>query len=456
MVAEWYCEIEGKEHGPLTAVQLKQLATSGRLQPAHPIWKNGMHKKVPAKAVKGLFGTGRSAAATAVRDDDIVETDVVEEIVESDVIEDVIEEVEMVEEVSEVAPVAPVRAEKPKKKEKLTAAKIVAETSATYREGHPDLDGPISGTLYLEPDALRFDSDEAEFRLTFEKIENVREPAKGDFPESMKSSAMTSKIAGTAGRLASGLVGSWLGGGVGKAAARVGKEASKAAHESGNLGKRPRNRIMVIVKIRNESCQLLFDVDAESRDDMNEEAQVFYKKVQKARDKEATITAPEEAEDRSGATSPGMQTSHVANLTAPGPAAAPAPGPAAAPAASPGKPFRILCAGELLGPFSLEEVRKLIGKLGPTDMIGVECWLPAATLAGLMGGGGGKGASNAMAAVAGAAVGAAVGVGAAAALSHAGHEEHIPEVDVKPEEEAPKPKEDGEGRIPVDLDFTLD
>src|SRR5262249_26618778 len=268
-------------------------------------------------------------------------------------------------------------------------AKILGETSVTYRDGHPDVEGPISGTLYLEPDALRFDSDEAEFRLAFDKIENVREPAKGDFPEAMKSSAMTSKIAGTAGRLASGLVGSWLGGGVGKAAAKVGKEASKAAHEGGNLGKRPRNRIMVIVKIRNESCEVLFDVDAESRDDMNEEAQVFYKNIQQARDKEATVTAPEEAEDRSGATSPGMQTSRVANLTAPspavgaaaGPAPGPAPGPAAAPAASAGKPFRILCAGELLGPFSLDEVRKLIGKLGPTDMIGVECWLPAATLA---------------------------------------------------------------------------
>src|SRR5262245_33142847 len=332
MVAEWYCEIEGKEHGPLTAVQLKQLATSGRLQPAHPIWKNGMHKKVPAKAVKGLFG--RPAAVTAVADDEIVETDVVEEIVEGDVIEeiveavDVVEEVSEVSEVSEVAPIVPLRAEKPKKKkEKLTAAKILGETSVTYRDGHPDLEGPISGTLFLEPDALRFDSDEAEFRLAFDKIENVREPAKGDFPEAMKSSAMTSKIAGTAGRLASNLVGSWLGGGVGKAAEKVGKEASKAAHEGGNLGKRPRNRIMVIAKIRNESCEVRFDVDAESRDDMNEEAQLFYKKIQKARDKEATITAaPEEAEDRSGATSPGMQTSRgIANLTASSPAPAPAP-----------------------------------------------------------------------------------------------------------------------------------
>src|SRR5213079_2146816 len=100
------------------------------------------------------------------------------------------------------------------------------------------------------------------------------------------------------------------------------------------------------------------------------------------------------------------------------------------------KPFRILCAGQLLGPYSLDEVRKLLGKLGPGDMVGMECWLPAPTLAGLVGSGKAAAGGGGLAVVAGVAIGAAVGIGAAAALSSAGaHEEHVPEVDVKAEEE---------------------
>src|SRR2546423_14611124 len=107
MVAEWYCEIEGQRHGPLTAVQLKQLATSGKLQPAHAIWKNGMQKKVPAKSVKGLFDakTAKTApqrpGAGAQAVEEIVETDVVE-VIESDLIEEVIDAVESVDAVEPV------------------------------------------------------------------------------------------------------------------------------------------------------------------------------------------------------------------------------------------------------------------------------------------------------------------------------------------------------------------
>ena len=53
MPADWYCEIDGEQHGPVTSLELKQLATDGKLQPSHPVWKEGMQKKVPAQSVKG-------------------------------------------------------------------------------------------------------------------------------------------------------------------------------------------------------------------------------------------------------------------------------------------------------------------------------------------------------------------------------------------------------------------
>src|SRR5260370_13595933 len=97
MAADWYCDINGEQHGPLTAVQLKQLAVAGKLQPAHPVWKEGMTQRVPAKSVKGLFdspaeaatpaagGAKQSAAAPAAKpkeEEDLVEFEMVEESVE--------------------------------------------------------------------------------------------------------------------------------------------------------------------------------------------------------------------------------------------------------------------------------------------------------------------------------------------------------------------------------------
>ena len=67
MPADWYCEINGVKLGPITSAELKQLAQSGKLQPDHPVWKEGMQQTVPARTVKGLFGAApaNSAADTA-------------------------------------------------------------------------------------------------------------------------------------------------------------------------------------------------------------------------------------------------------------------------------------------------------------------------------------------------------------------------------------------------------
>jgi hypothetical protein len=61
MADEWYYVRQGEEYGPVSAGRLKQLASSGQLQPTDLVWKIGMEKKVPARSVKGLFGNGSSA-----------------------------------------------------------------------------------------------------------------------------------------------------------------------------------------------------------------------------------------------------------------------------------------------------------------------------------------------------------------------------------------------------------
>jgi hypothetical protein len=70
MAEGWFCTRQGTESGPYTPAQLKQLADAGQLQPGDEVWKGGMTKRVPARAVKGLFAAAgqpptRSPSATA-------------------------------------------------------------------------------------------------------------------------------------------------------------------------------------------------------------------------------------------------------------------------------------------------------------------------------------------------------------------------------------------------------
>jgi hypothetical protein len=55
MAAVWYYLKNGQRLGPVTAGELKTLATSGDLLPDDQVWKEGMAGWEPARSVKGLF-----------------------------------------------------------------------------------------------------------------------------------------------------------------------------------------------------------------------------------------------------------------------------------------------------------------------------------------------------------------------------------------------------------------
>ena len=54
-VLEWYYAKNGVQHGPVSAVELKQLADEGQLTSADLVWREGMEEWIPARKVKGLF-----------------------------------------------------------------------------------------------------------------------------------------------------------------------------------------------------------------------------------------------------------------------------------------------------------------------------------------------------------------------------------------------------------------
>lgn len=60
---EWYYAKDGKQEGPVSAAQLRQLASAGKLEPTDMVFKIGSKDWVEAATVSGLFAAGRSAPA---------------------------------------------------------------------------------------------------------------------------------------------------------------------------------------------------------------------------------------------------------------------------------------------------------------------------------------------------------------------------------------------------------
>ena len=55
MSARWFYEIDGREGGPISTVQLQLMANSGMLQPQHKIRKENSEQWSVAGDVRGLF-----------------------------------------------------------------------------------------------------------------------------------------------------------------------------------------------------------------------------------------------------------------------------------------------------------------------------------------------------------------------------------------------------------------
>ncbi len=65
MANEWYVQHGGKQHGPLTAVNLKKLADDGKIAPTTPVRLGADGAWVPAARVKGLFPATAAAQPAA-------------------------------------------------------------------------------------------------------------------------------------------------------------------------------------------------------------------------------------------------------------------------------------------------------------------------------------------------------------------------------------------------------
>jgi hypothetical protein len=65
MASAWFYEHNGKEIGPVTSSELKALAASGRLEPTHLVWKEGLDQWLPAGKLPGLYGNAPASGGLA-------------------------------------------------------------------------------------------------------------------------------------------------------------------------------------------------------------------------------------------------------------------------------------------------------------------------------------------------------------------------------------------------------
>lgn len=63
MATNWHYAKGGEKHGPITAAQLKELASTGQLHPDDLVWREDMKEWRKASTVKGLFSEHASASS---------------------------------------------------------------------------------------------------------------------------------------------------------------------------------------------------------------------------------------------------------------------------------------------------------------------------------------------------------------------------------------------------------
>src|SRR5574340_330337 len=62
---EWYYAKGDRQLGPVSAVQLKQMAVAGEVRPDDLVWREGMENWIEARNVKGLFDAARPVVEVA-------------------------------------------------------------------------------------------------------------------------------------------------------------------------------------------------------------------------------------------------------------------------------------------------------------------------------------------------------------------------------------------------------
>jgi hypothetical protein len=254
----------------------------------------------------------------------------------------------------------------------VTEKDIVERCSVTYRGGHPQHCEMAEGILYLARSGIYLVAAQAtqDIRLSYDQVLEVLAPAPGTFSAKMHARSKMANNFANATKHLGRLAGGYIGGTEGSLLRAAGATASGAAADQAKLGPPPKNRLTVVMAEGQVRHRLLFDVVADTPKEMEELADLFWRKV-------AAVRA------RFGGSRPRAASSAASRLTPPASITAEKPA-----SASCSNEFYVLRNGVVLGPIPghLLSSQLAAGELLPTDCVRMEIWVPVVMM-GLLGGG---------------------------------------------------------------------
>ena len=408
MATEWFYTKDDEKIGPVSTSDLKSLAETGQLTADDFVWKEGLADWKPASSIKGLFS---SPTATPAPPPPLPKLSVVEPQSTSAAVippteqatkamrsmfgtlkgavggalgslqgspkstssatstDSSLESKEDVddEDAAEVEP-------PPRLPENVAQADVLAQCEVTYRGGHPQQTDDGDGILYLATNGVYFIADNPahDIAVPYSEIIEVLTPVLGSYSKQMIAKGKTAKNLAKVGTNLTRLAGGFLGGMEGRAVRAIGATATGAAADQSNLGPLPKNRLAVITVEGAVKHKVVFDVMAPKKDEMEQQADLFWRRVASVRSKFFNPAArPQPA-----APIPMLPTGTTQES---GPGVTPQQGMT-------GQGFYISRSGVVSGPYSETTIRQMIqqGSLGPNDTVRIEVWLPVAMF-GLLG-----------------------------------------------------------------------
>lgn len=407
MASLWHYQHAGLETGPITSLDLKAAAVSGRLLRTDMLRRQDMSDWVQAQSVKGLFPpveltVDEPVAGAAAEPPPLPANSEPPPLPASSgppplpATNDALAEVgtkvrtafvnvkgmlggalEAVQSsiktpASSSPPPLPVNHTEAKQQvnpsrlpEGVGPSDVIVECLVAYRGGHPVKTNDGDGTLLLTPNAFYFVGPQPESDIAIEhgKIVDVLTPSPGSFSQEMIERATTTKTLANVGRQATQIAGMLIGDLGGRAVRAIGSTAAGAASEQASLGPPPKNRLTIVLVDGGARHKMTFDVMAPTKEGMEAKAAECWRKVATVRSKFYQPTAASNS----------ASTVNVAADARPA---------GASKSSDNGSSLYVMKAGVVSGPHHKDEVRAMIaaGKLGPADAIRVEAWLPVGTI----------------------------------------------------------------------------
>jgi hypothetical protein len=341
MADEWFYQRNGQRFGPITSIDLRQMAIDGLLWPIDLVTKAGMTTWVEASKVKGLFTNNAPQAIQAPQINNGPSVNSEQNISNrAPTIPPPINEPfpfteNTVPQVASPIPSKPTLGSSifsgllqptkpanvptnqtptvstpaittpliPRLPFGLDPNAVILDHPVIYQGGHPALHKKADGRLLLTDNYILFVGESAadDLSFPFDSCKDLSKPAVGSFPQKLIDQANTTKAMADIGKSVAKFAGTWMGGSGGRLVKAAGGAGSDVAKGTTALGAPPKNRLTVVFLDSSKyPHKVLFDVSGSSKAEMEKRAEEIWMRISPFRPKFAGVEKPDQDVRKTG------------------------------------------------------------------------------------------------------------------------------------------------------------